>query len=119
MPCFLVFLEIVSCEDFCLRSKSDGACETSSVEEASLAESYLQNFAFRGDRKLQITAEGEQEEAPRGPQAPRVSVQLLDLAGRSSLLSRSEARARSYKGHSFYLRRVLSALEMNHTEVVE
>lgn len=108
--CTLVILDFVSCEEFCIGSDSDGACRASGIEDATLAESYLQNFAFHGSHKLRITAEGEQEEAPVQP------VQLLDLADRASILSQSEARAASYKGHAFYLRRILSTLQMNKTD---
>jgi hypothetical protein len=109
--CTLAILEIVSCEEFCIGAESDGACHASGIEGATLAESYLQNFAFHGSRKLRITAEGEQEEAPT-----QHNVTLLDLADRARLLSQSEARAARYKGHTFYLRRMLSALQMNRTE---
>eukprot|EP00746_Dinoflagellata_sp_MGD_P163421 gnl/MRDRNA2_/MRDRNA2_91450_c0_seq1.p1 gnl/MRDRNA2_/MRDRNA2_91450_c0~~gnl/MRDRNA2_/MRDRNA2_91450_c0_seq1.p1 ORF type:complete len:718 (+),score=186.68 gnl/MRDRNA2_/MRDRNA2_91450_c0_seq1:122-2275(+) len=109
--CILVILDIVSGEEVCFGSEPSESCRSSGIEEATLAESYLQNFAFHGARKLQVTAEGEQEEAPI-----QQNVTLLDLADRARLLSQSEARAARYKGHTFYLRRVLSALAVNKTE---
>lgn len=85
----------------------DESCAASATEESTSADNFLQSRLLNNPKmRFRITAEGDEEE----------SVTLLNLEDEEGMFRRSVARARSFKGHTFLLRRVIAALEYNETD---
>lgn len=101
----VVLVTVDSDEEVC--GFQDESCSAAGLVEPTLSESFLQSQFFNNPmRRFRITAEGNEEE----------SVNLLNLKEEDGIFRRSVARAQSFKGHTFLLRRVIEALEHNETD---
>jgi len=107
LACFF-WIGADSNEQVCeFQDSEDESCSASGMAESILSESFLQSRFFSNPmRRYSITAQGDEEE----------SVNLLNLENEESMFRRSVARARSFKGYTLLLRRVIDSLEYNETE---